>query len=77
MDRVDSARSLKLFLEERGIPVYNYSIGSPADDSLCLTLEFDGTYHVFILDHGVRFEEKIFDKESDACKYFAKRIVQY
>ena len=40
-------------------------------------LEFDGTYHVFILDHGVRFEEKIFDKESDACKYFAKRIVQY
>lgn len=76
MDRLKNIRALKLFLKDRGVTISLYSIGFLADDSLCLTLEDDGMFHVFISDHGCRFEEKVFENDNDACDYFANRIIQ-
>lgn len=64
----------KILQEARVDPMY-YNIGEERHESLCLTEESNG-WHVFLSERGVRYEERRFTVEDEACVYFLERVFQ-
>lgn len=62
-------------LSEMGVPEEYYSLGAERHEALCLLLE-GSRWKVFLSERGVRYEERIFPREYDACEYFLVRVLQ-
>jgi hypothetical protein len=57
------------------VPDGYYCLNGERHESLCRVVE-DWRWKVFLSERGVRYEERTFASESEACEYFFERIRQ-
>lgn len=62
-------------LEELGVPADYYFLNGERHESLCIVAE-DSRWKVFLSERGLRYEERTFATEGEACDYFLERIRQ-
>lgn len=62
-------------LADLGVPGDYYCLNGEQHEALCLLVE-DQRWKVFLSERGVRYEERRFATEEEACEYFLARILQ-
>ena len=62
-------------LADMDVPADYYCLNGEQHEALCLLVE-GPRWKVFLSERGVRYEERTFTAESEACEYFLARILQ-
>ncbi|HEX7661251.1 MAG TPA: hypothetical protein VF444_17400 [Pseudonocardiaceae bacterium] len=68
---------LKDILDGKGVKEGAYSLyGGISEDTLCIDENY-GTWSVYYAERGTRWDEKKFDSEDAACRYFLHLIEKF
>ena len=67
---------LKAILREREISMDNVSLDGVLKNDCHVISEFQGRWDVFYFERGVRFYEKEFSSEEEACRYLLRLLTQ-